>query len=331
MGLINFVEVFESILAPDKSDGFQFSASSISDNTDHRIAKDKLNNPSLLLAINATEVVIPSVKLKNISIAFNIRCKVKQNGVLHEKLFTVINFTGSDKALKNHFLRLCAIFIDSFKMNSTAEDIRRHINSFIELFRLASIPPLKTVQGLWSELFLISQASMPHKLIQSWHFLPEEKFDFNNGQERIEVKSSVSPSRIHSFAIEQLNPPEDTIAIVASVITSQTSNGLSIDNLRYNIEKKLDGHMDLIGKLRHQIAKCLGNCYDEAIKVRFDVHLAKSSIRFYETKNIPKISSDSLSPLVTDVHFKSDLSMCESLNTQTFKDVRSFFSELSGI
>ena len=95
---------------------------------------------------------------------------------------------------------------------------KQTVDKFIELFKAIKEPPKKSIQGLWSELFLIEQSANPEKIISAWHSIPEEKFDFSFDKLRIEVKSSVTESRTHHFSLAQLNPVDNTEIIIASIL-----------------------------------------------------------------------------------------------------------------
>ena len=47
--------------------------------------------------------------------------------------------------------------------------------------------------------------------------------------------------------------------------------------------------------------------------MKFDFQLAKDLLRFYKAEDIPKISFGNVPPLVTDIHFKSDLTDINSV------------------
>lgn len=247
------------------------------------------------------------MKLQNVSVLYDIKCNILQDGNLIEKHFTAVCFVGKDNSLKRYFLKLCSALIEDLGNSPTQEGVRKEITRFVELFRLATEPQIKTIQGLWAELFLISESKEPANLIRCWHCIPEEKFDFNNGEERIEVKSSGNGLRIHSFSLDQLRSPTNTKTIVASVLVNQTSTGKSISELQDEISSRLEAKVDLIEKLEFQIALTLGKSFGDSEKIKFDFQLAKDSLRFYETENIPRILFDHVPPLVTDVRFKADL------------------------
>jgi len=306
---MNLLDIFNSIIAPKESDTFQYSAIPIPKFDNHRIAKDKSENPTLLILVSKDQQKssTANLKLQNLSVLFDIKCNIQQNENLIERNFTAVCYVGKDHSLKKYFLKLCSALIEDLGNTPTQEGLRKEITRFVELFRLATEPQTKTIQGLWAELFLIAGSKVPATLIRCWHCIPEEKFDFNNGEERIEVKSSGSSLRIHNFSLDQLHSITDATTIIASVIVKRAGNGKSISELQNQISDRLTAQIELIEKLQMQVAMTLGKSIYDSIKIKFDFQLAKDSLRFYRAEDIPKILVDNVPSLVTDVRFKSDL------------------------
>lgn len=302
-------KLFDEISPPLKTEDYQFSAIPIPNFLNHRIAKDKNENPVLLLSVlNLRPFNLETnFKLKNVSIFYDVNCKIKQDLKIVSSEFTVISFIGNDSALKVYFLRLCSALVKSLGNEPNKQLVKREILLFIELFRLASEIQLKSVQGLWAELFIISESKDPVLLLNCWHNIPEEKFDFNNGKDRLEVKSSSTGQRAHNFALEQLYSPVETCTIIASVFVKVASTGKSIEDLQKQISNRITGSIELVEKLKIQISLALGNSIMESSSVKFDFYLAKESLQFYHTADVPKIDIQAIPPAVTEVKFKSDL------------------------
>ena len=319
---MNLIKTFNSIIAPNANDKFQFAAVPIQEYNNHRIAKDKSDNPTLLISVSNLQesTILANLKLQNVSVLFDIKCIIQQSGTLIERNFTAICFIGKENSLKKYFLTLCSTLIKDLGNSPTQDGVRKEISRFVELFRLATEPQTKTIQGLWAELFLIAESKEPANLIRCWHCIPEEKFDFNNGIERIEVKSSGSGLRIHTFSLDQLNSPTDTRTIIASIFVKQASTGKSISELQNEISVRLLAEVELLEKLQMQIALTLGKSINDSMRMKFDFQLAKDSLRFYRAEDIPKISFDNVPSLVTDVHFKSDIT---AINTITPSEISS--------
>lgn len=67
------------------------------------------------------------------------------------------------------------------------------------------------------------------------------------------------------------------------------------------------GNGDLVLKLREVVASTMGGSLHEVLTASFDVRLAETSLRFFESCDIPAIRGQ-LPPGVSDVHFTADLS-----------------------
>jgi len=87
-------------------------------------------------------------------------------------------------------------------------------------------------------------------------------------------------------------------------------------------------HLHLPITLRYQIALTLGKSINEALDLSFDFHLAKDSLCYFKAENIPKITTNSVPPLVTDVHFKADLTNIESVNPYEIASKTGLFHSL---
>lgn len=144
-------------------------------------------------------------------------------------------------------------------------------------------------------------------LLNYWHNLPMEKFDFNSGAEKIEVKSNSNFERIHTFSSEQLNPPAETQVLIASIFIRQHSSGQSIQQLVDSITAKVQSDIDLIEKLNSIVFRTLGSSLEQSIKIKFDYNIAKDSLRFYRQQDIVKIEEIHIPNEVTEVRYKSDL------------------------
>lgn len=312
MGNLNLNELSSKIMPPHETDNFQFSAITIPHYENHRLAKDNDNNLLLLIAFTNSnqKKTFGDHKLENLSINLEVRCNVKQeNGIIEEE-FCIICYSGNDDSLKKYFLQLCELLLNELGKLPTIQEVKKIIQNFITLFRFASQPQKKTVQGLWAELFLIAQSKYPTVLINCWHSFPEEKYDFNNGIDRIEVKSSSKDkNRNHHFSLEQLNPPINCNLIIVSIFVLQSANGQSIRFLQKEIENKLNGNLELIDRLRLQIAETLGDSILKGIDIKYDNQIATESLNFYNFIDIPKIESSYVPNNVSNVSFSSDLSI----------------------
>lgn len=328
--MIPLPSLFDNLRQPSENEDFQFSAIAIPEYTNHRIAKDKSGNPTLLLSnVNeTTRAMATNLRLQNVLVLYDVNCKIQQGEVPIEKCFTAVCYIGSNMSLKRYFLKLCSTLIEHLGNTPTQEDIRREITKFTELLRLAIEPQIKTIQGLWAELFLIAESKSPSHLIQYWHSIPEEKFDFNNGEERLEVKSSANENRTHSFSLDQLNSPTGTRTLIASLFVKQTSAGRSIDELVNQISNRLTSDIHYIEKLQMQVALTLGKAIQNSMSLRFDYEFAKDSLLFFNAEDIPRIDIKTILPYVSAVRFESNISAIQPTNIRGLPNNGSLFDSI---
>lgn len=302
--MYNFYKKFQKLKLPTTS---QYSAFRINNFKNHRIAKDKNSNPSLLIFISNNNTNTIKQELYNLTISHNIKCNIVENEVNIEGVFSIISYSGHDNELIEYFLKMCEIFIFTLGNIPTDKQVNQVINKFIELFRLFTEPPKKTIQGLWAELFFISQANDTKKAVLAWHDGITDKYDFSFKGIRLDVKSTSSYQRIHNFSMEQLQAPKDTQMYVASIFVKIISNGISIQDLLNKIERKLNADIKIINKLRFLTFSTLSNNVRLVDAYYFDYELAKESLKIYDSNEIPKINKLSISKGVFDVLFKSNL------------------------
>lgn len=319
--MLNLTEIFQSLesVATVYGDN-QFSTTLIPGHEQHRLGKDTQGRPLLLISVlDALSTRQPApIVLEHLTVMYNQNCRVSRpDGALEEERFTVVRCTGEDTTLQVYFLRVASAILMSLKNRPTQVDIAHAMNRLIELFRALARRPRKDVQGLWAELFLITQSAQPAILVNAWHTLPEDRYDFAMEDQRIEVKSFSGSIRQHHFSLEQLHPPEGVNTFVASMRVERSQAGESITNLREKIQTHLGGNSNLLLHLDTVIALTLGDGWQQADEACFDQRLAKESLAFYEAATIPSVNPNL--PLgVSRVHFQSDLTGIPAIEISSY-------------
>jgi hypothetical protein len=307
---MNLVELYDTLVIPEEGNERVFNAVPIPGYPNFRIAIDIEGNPVLLLSVanRLRTISVKNFRLRYLQVLQNIECRISEDGKEDFQKFTVLTFISADRHLREYFLRVAESFVKSLKIKPTQEEVIETINKFVEVFRSLNDTPTNTIHGLWTELFLIESSKNPQILLNYWHDMPQEKFDFNSGAEKIEVKSSSSFERIHTFASEQLNPPTDTSVLIASIFVRQDSSGQSIQQLIESITRKIENQVDLTDKLNTIVFQTLANSLEQSINIKFDYQIAKESLKFYRHQDIVKIEEIHIPNEVSEVRYKSDLS-----------------------
>jgi hypothetical protein len=327
---MNLIELYDSLAFPEKGNEKTFNAIPIPEYPSFRIAVDVEGNPVLLLSVaNAVKnIALKNFRLKYLQLEQNIECKISENGKSSFQTFTVITFTSADRNLQEYFLRISETLVKTLSNKPTQQQVIESLNKFIEVFRALTDTPTNTVHGLWTELFLIENSANPKTLLNYWHNIPEEKFDFNSGEEKIEVKSNSNFERLHTFSSEQLNPPTGTQVLIASIFVRQNNSGQSIQQLVDSITTKVQYDIDLAEKLNNIVCKTLGNSLEQSIRIKFDYNLAKDSLQFYNHLDIRKIEEENIPNEVSEVRYKSNLSSLSPIDTTTLKQNGNLFSSI---
>lgn len=327
---MNLIELYDSLSFPDGGNENTLNAIPIPEHSSFRIAINVEGYPILLLSVVNTVKgsLLKNFRLKYLQLEHNIECKIFENGKVSSEAFTVITFLSIERTLQEYFLRISETLIKSLNSKPTPEQVLASLNKFVEVFRCLSDTPTSSVHGLWTELFLIESCSNPKMLLNYWHNYPEEKFDFNSGVEKIEVKSSSNFKRIHTFSSEQLNPPLGSRVLIASIFVRQHINGKSILHLIESITNKIQRDIDLTEKLNKIIFKTLGNTLEQSIKIKFDYDIAKDSLQFYNHETVSKIDKINIPQEVNEVKFNSDLSNAPQCILSSMPNKQALFNSI---
>lgn len=307
--MVDLKEIYDKLPLLQKTSPNSFSAKAIKGYENHRVAKNFNDNPSLLIFISESnqDFFIANQNLFNIKVTHNVKCEIETDKKVSHNNFSVVSYIGQNDGVKDVFLKTCQVLIKSLGQSPSNKKIKQTVDKFIELFKAIKEPPRKSIQGLWSELFFIEQSDFPEKVILGWHSVPEEKFDFSFDKLRIEVKSSATESRTHHFSSAQLNPINDIEIIIASMHVNTSVAGLSVIDLVKKINSKLNDFPKQKEKLHLLVYSTLGIDVERVNEIKFNYELAKESLQFYKSEDIPKIESTNIPSEVSNVKFTSNL------------------------
>lgn len=322
---MNLLTVFLELDIPQTENSKLFNATALNDFPFAKIGVNYFGFPVILISskFDQTHLSQKNIKLKYIELTHNLECKVSENGKSKIDNYSVIIFKSNEETLQNYFLGIAQSLLNSLSKKPTQKEVFETFKNFIEIFRSLTEIPTKTIQGLWAELMLIEQSKNPETLINYWHNIPEEKFDFNADNQKIEVKSSSNLERVHIFTAEQLNPPNDSQVLIASIFTKQVSNGINVLDLLDKIDNRIK-EIELKVKIYRIVSRTLGNTFEQTTKIKYDYDLAKNSLRFYKHQDISKVERINIPERVSEVKFKSDLTKITPIDINLFTEGQLF-------
>jgi hypothetical protein len=301
-------KIFQELKKQSPDNGDSFNVGSLPFIYNHKIGISQIEQPMFFIkCVDSAYVKSMDINLEFISVQFNRKCQLKTNkNNIEEDVYTIISLKTNSVELQEYFLEIVFLIIKKISEKPHLKDLKIEVDRLINLFSKFSNPPVKTIQGLWAELFVIEQSSNPDYLIRAWHSSKSDKFDFNDGTDKLEIKSTSKSRRIHNFSFEQLNPNKNSSLIIASIFAVETGVGKNIFGLIELIEKRIKDK-ELCFRINEIIAQTLGKDFEKSFDIFYDYQLAVDSVRYYSGEIIPTIISISIPAQITNVRFDCDL------------------------
>ena len=251
---------------------------------------------------------VSDINLKLFKVLFNRQCNISDSNsdVSLDGVFSIIQLNSLNPDFQKYFLEVVYLLLLRLENKPTVAVLKAEVSKLLSIFTSVKSISKEIVRGLWAELIVIKLSSNPSYLIRSWHVVPEDKFDFNDGTDKVEVKSTNGSKREHTFAIEQLNPNPGSKLLIASLFVSQTGVGKNIFDIIDDITSRISD-VDVLFKLREETTQTIGANVEEVAKMYFDENASVDSLQFFDYASIPAIRLADVPTGVSSVHFRSDL------------------------
>lgn len=323
--------IYEAITVPEGVDAGAplFAARVVPDQDCYFVGKDIGGQACLL--VETTEEARrkpPPIRLESVDAQFDLACQITDpGGQIREGSFTVVRCRSHDIETIRYFLSVCGILMQHLGDAPSRTALAAAVRRIASIFQNISRPPVRSLNGLFGELFVISRSRSPARAVAAWRSDQKSRFDFSAGDVRMDVKSCAGRVRSHTFSYDQCNPPPSTQAVVASLLVERIPGGLSIEELIASIEACISGSEDLLLKLHEVITSTLGTELAHSLRVTFDSRLSESSLQWFDLRDIPAVRG-TLPPRVSNVHFTVDLSGLTPLREETLVDRDTQFWEL---
>ena len=321
------MQLFRLLVTPPNNTGKAvFAAIRVDPYRCFKLGKDAEDRPNLLIQIDADpDASPPPIRLQHLHITHNLDCEIHRDREVESGVFTVISCVDADAQLEVYFLNIVQALLPTLGSNPTTFEIHQAVDYLVQLFQALKDPPRKTVQGLWAELLVIASSKDANALVEAWHSMPEELYDFSSAAQKLEVKSASGQMRRHHFSLAQLRPLPNATLVIASVIVNRCDTGSTVSDLVAEIEHKLARNKGSILRLHKIVALTLGEAWRQATFQSYDREAATNSLAFFDSDDIPTIEAQ-LPPGVSDVHFKSDLTGNTPISAERLQRYGGMFS-----
>jgi len=325
---VDIFQLFKGLTQPQSTGDsrIRFSTSVIPGAEHCRVAMDKDGMPYMLISPREISLVhSPPIVLRHIQVQHGISCRILgPDGSQDAINCTIIHCVDRDESMQEYFLRVMGSVAAYLGQDPTPETVMAVVSRLTDLFHALTLPPRRSLQGLWAELFMIANSKDAAKMVNCWRSTNDEHFDFADEDLRLEVKSAAGRIRRHHFSLAQLSPPFDSKILIASLFVEPAGGGVSLDDLCAEIRTKLINTPDLLLRLDQVVAATLGRDWRYGQKEKFDRQLARETLEFFDAKNIPTVNSD-LPTGVSDVRFISDLSEISSVDSKSYRAMGALF------
>ena len=269
----------------------------------HRLGKNYNGLPSILINTKKNNESVAPYRGMSIRLRFNINCKIHEEN--EKQNYTILSCISNDEQIIKIFLDICQTTISQLGKEPTPKEISEKTQMLIDLFK--EMPnKLSSIVGLWGELFLIASSKNITKCLEAWHQHAEDKYDFYDNNEALEVKCTSQTDRKHKFKHDQLVSNLKDHYVASIMISDDPNKGLSVVDLYEDIKKrcKLD---NLNNKLKKIFFKIVGKTpYEELNEYRYSFDYSKKNLMYYKLKDISTLINEDDS--VTDISYKVDLS-----------------------
>ena len=316
-------DIFKGICPPSAvpSDKPLYAVMAIPGHSSYFVGKDRESLACFL--VSTTDQAgrpHPPIRLESLDAQFELRCHLKTaNEPDREGTFTVIRCRDSDSETTRYFLSVCDSLLRMLGDQPTRALIATAVNRLAAIFQKIRRSPTRSLNGIFGELYLLLRSGNTVTALAAWRANENARFDFSDGDVRLDVKAAGGRNRVHTFSYEQCNPPSGTIAVVASLHAEQTAGGSSLYSIIDQIEARVSADVGLVLKLHETVAATLGSNLNDGLSRRFDMRLAESSLRFFSLEDVPAIRGP-LPGGVSDVHFRSDLSALSPVSIEVLID-----------
>ena len=325
---LNFATVLSEIEAPrpGREGETRYRVREVPD-MGHFIGRDSNGHPCLLLHSRNHSAHTP-IRLALLEVQFALACRITDESERERtQVLTAIVCRSSDHIMTTYFAHVAQTIVDIVGVAPLSSEVAQAVRRLTELFQNLSRSTGRSVIGLFGELLVIHVSRAPRVALTAWRSSVDNRFDFSIDDVRLEAKAASDRVRAHNFSREQCMPPDGTVGILISLFVERSGGGLSIGELAERIERQLGGDADLTFRLHATIAETLGDATTAALEMRFDEHLARSSIRIYDIREVPAVRED-LPAEVTQVHFRANISQVHTANLSTLERMSSRLTDL---
>ena len=90
--------------------------------------------------------------------------------------------------ISNIFFEQIHSLASIIKEDDSDKLVGKKLDNLIEIFKSLNKKSIKTIRGLWAELFVINMSSNVKQLMEAWHQDEVDRYDFSSNLINLEIK-----------------------------------------------------------------------------------------------------------------------------------------------
>lgn len=307
-------QIFDKLRAKDSGKEDSVLVEDIPGYNRHKIGISKDGMPIFFVATDEDDSSAIDINLELIKVEFQKRCElITEHGETKTGVYSIVSLKSDSEDIIKYFVNTVYYVIRQLSINPSFTEIKAELNNLVHLFRSLSNPPKKEIQGLWTELLFIEKAKDADYMIGCWHQNKSDRYDFNDGFDKIEIKSTSKNSRTHRFSATQLREVSNSFILIGSTFTIETGTGVCANDLMEEIAKKISDPKLLL-RLNAVVAETMGSDIDRIYDTFFDYNRAVDEIKYFDIKSIPSLNHFKIPPEITNIKFDCDLTDVEAIS-----------------
>lgn len=275
----------------------------------HLLIKGVYGEPILLLATEPRKMPRAPVRLKHVSVGFELLFEVTDTASGEVTSGTYCKFICEPTSVSLHpyFVEVLAATASIHGTTLSQLDADEAVDAMLELFRQLDGPAKTTIVGLWGELLIIHAAKNATDFINAWHIAGTDTYDFAFSDARLEVKATERSVREHDFALEQVRGGR-TGDWVASLLLSRSAAGISVLGLANAIAQRVPPIQQQ--KLWTLVLAELGQDAEAADEQTFDPEATRNNLRIIPAAQVPapQIDGDDKA-FISNVRFRANIAL----------------------
>lgn len=233
--------------------------------------------------------------------------------------FHIISSTKNDMYSIGQFQIIYEYIFRKIESPISGNELSALVTSLEDYFRTTPEKDLFSIQvGVFGELLSIKYLydfgykKITEKYHQNFYSKHDIELDDKN---RIEIKSTVSEKRIHTFKHNQIYR-RDINVYVCSIMLEQSKEGVSLLDLFDDVIKLYDDP-DSILALQKLMKRC--GVGSENVGLKFAIEKAYNDFKIFNAKDLPKIEMEAPDG-VTNIKYDVDCSIAKDINIFDFID-----------